>query len=60
MCRFIMKLGEEHVTSSKKWVRVTHLVKGYFYVGCRFILISYFFTKFNEKQDVTFYEGDQH
>ena len=27
---------------------VTHLMKGYFYVGCRFILISYFLTKFGE------------
>ena len=27
---------------------VTHLVKGYFYAGCRFISISYFLTKSNE------------
>ena len=41
-----------------KWVRngdiiqkmgdVTHFMEGYFYVGCRFIGISYFLTKFGE------------
>ena len=41
-----------------KWVRnghigqkmgdVTRFMEGYFYVGCRLILISYFLTKFGE------------
>jgi hypothetical protein len=26
----------------------THFMEGYFYVGCRFISISYFLTKFGE------------
>ena len=32
----------------KKMSDVTHLMKGYIFVGCRFIPISYMLTKFDE------------
>ena len=32
----------------QKMADVTHLMKGYFYVGCRYTPISYFLTEFGE------------
>ena len=32
----------------KKMGDVTHFMEGYFYMGCQFILISYFLAKFGE------------
>ena len=46
--RSVLGMGEKRVTSSKKMGDVTHFKEGYFYVGCRFIGISYFLTNFGE------------
>jgi hypothetical protein len=43
----------------KKMGDVTHFMEGYFYVGCRFISISYFLIKFDEWWDMTLNEGNR-
>jgi hypothetical protein len=55
-------MGEKRVTLSKNWVMSPILWKGYFYVGCQFIGISYFLTKFGECHfmKVTVNEGHPH